>query len=89
MLCCQMQVSIQEAKANLSSLIAAVENGEEVVIARRNKPVVRLLPVAAPNPTPPKSPLDYLTELPAKLDQFLEKKFEEELARDFKGKKKP
>ena len=88
MLCCQMQVSIQEAKANLSSLIAAVENGEEVVIARRNKPVVRLLPVAAANPTPPKGPLDFLTELPTRLDEFLEKKFEEELARDFKGKKK-
>ena len=86
MLSCQMQVSIQEAKANLSSLIAAVESGEEVVIARRNTPVVKLVPVESP--TPPKGPLEYLTELPAKLDQFLEKKFEEELARDFKGKRK-
>ncbi len=36
-----MQVTIQEAKTHLSRLIAAVERGEEVVIARRDKPVVR------------------------------------------------
>ncbi len=66
-----------------------MEKGGEVVISRRNTPVARLMPMAAESPTPPKGPLEYLTELPAKLDQFLEKKFEEELARDFKGKKKP
>ena len=38
-----MQVTIHEAKTNLSKLIAAVEAGEEVVIARRDKPVVRLV----------------------------------------------
>lgn len=37
-----MQVSIHEAKTQLSKLIAAVERGEEVVIARRDKPVVSL-----------------------------------------------
>jgi prevent-host-death family protein len=36
-------VNIHEAKTNLSALIAAVEAGEEVVIARANKPVVRLV----------------------------------------------
>lgn len=39
-----MQVKIHEAKANLSSLIAAVESGGEVVLARHNKPVARLVP---------------------------------------------
>lgn len=38
----QMQVTIHEAKTQLSKLIAAVERGEEVIIARRDKPVVRL-----------------------------------------------
>ena len=38
-----MQVTIHEAKAHLSRLIAAVEAGEEVVIARRDKPVARLI----------------------------------------------
>jgi len=37
-----MQVTIHEAKTHLSRLIAAVERGEEVIIARRNKPVARL-----------------------------------------------
>ena len=38
-----MQVTIHEAKTHLSKLISAVERGEEVVIARRDKPVVRLV----------------------------------------------
>lgn len=37
-----MQVTIHEAKTQLSSLIAAAERGEEVIISRRDKPVVRL-----------------------------------------------
>lgn len=37
-----MQVTIHEAKTQLSKLIAAVERGEEVIIARRDKPVVRM-----------------------------------------------
>lgn len=41
-----MQVSIHHAKTQLSKLIAAVERGEEVIIARRDKPVVRLSPVS-------------------------------------------
>jgi len=36
-------VNIHEAKTNLSALIAAAEAGEEVVIARANKPVVKLV----------------------------------------------
>lgn len=35
-------MTIHEAKTHLSRLIAAVERGEEVVIARRDKPVVEL-----------------------------------------------
>ena len=37
------QVNIHEAKTRLSQLVADVENGEEVVIARAGKPVVRLI----------------------------------------------
>ena len=43
-----MQVTIHEAKTHLSRLIAAVERGEEVVIARRDKPVVEIRRVAEP-----------------------------------------
>jgi prevent-host-death family protein len=38
-------VNIQEAKSRLSSLVAQAEAGEEVIIARANKPAVRLVPV--------------------------------------------
>lgn len=38
-------VNVHEAKSTLSELIARAEAGEEVVIARANKPVVRLVPV--------------------------------------------
>ena len=41
------QVNIHDAKTRLSSLIARAEAGEEIVIARANKPVVRLVPVQA------------------------------------------
>ena len=39
------QVTIRAAKAHLSRLIEAALNGEEIVIAKGNKPVVRLEPV--------------------------------------------
>jgi prevent-host-death family protein len=39
--------NIHEAKTNLSSLIAKAEAGEDVVIARAGKPVVKLVRVEA------------------------------------------
>ena len=41
-------VNIHEAKSRLSKLISRAEAGEEIVIARANKPVVRLLPITTP-----------------------------------------
>jgi len=38
-----MQVNVHEAKSSLSKLLAAVEAGEEVVIARDGVPVARLI----------------------------------------------
>lgn len=38
-----MQVNIAEAKANLSKLISLAEAGEEITIAKNNKPVVDLV----------------------------------------------
>jgi prevent-host-death family protein len=43
-----IQVNVADAKARLSELIAAAEQGEEVVIARAGSPVVRLSPIVAP-----------------------------------------
>jgi prevent-host-death family protein len=40
------QFSVHDAKTNLSKLIAAALEGDEVVIARGNIPAVRLVPVS-------------------------------------------
>ena len=44
--CDLMIVNIYEAKARLSALLEKAQAGEEVVIARAGKPVVRLAPIA-------------------------------------------
>ena len=38
-----MEINVHHAKTHLSKLIAAAENGEEVIIARSGKPAVRLV----------------------------------------------
>lgn len=38
-------VKVQYAKTHLSALLAAVERGEEIVIARGDRPVARLSPI--------------------------------------------
>lgn len=43
-----MQVNMLEAKTQLSKLVEAVLRGEDVVIANRGKPVVRLVKAEAP-----------------------------------------
>ena len=40
-----MRVNVAEAKARFSELVRRASMGEEVVIARDNHPVVRLVPV--------------------------------------------
>lgn len=41
-------VNVQEAKTRLSELLARVEHGEEVVIARAGQPVAQLAALHAP-----------------------------------------
>lgn len=40
-------VNIHQAKTQLSRLIAEVEAGEDIVLARGGKPVARLVPIGA------------------------------------------
>jgi prevent-host-death family protein len=42
--------TVHQAKTNLSKLIEKAEAGEEVVIARGDKPAVKLVPVAKQHP---------------------------------------
>ena len=41
-------VKVQQAKTRLSALLADVKRGEEVIIARGDKPVARLVPLQEP-----------------------------------------
>lgn len=42
-----IQVNVLEAKTQLSRLLDRAEAGEEVIIARAGRPVVRLVPITA------------------------------------------
>lgn len=46
------QVSIEEAETNLPGLIDAAVKGEEVVIAKDGRHLVRLVPVVSTKPRP-------------------------------------
>ncbi len=46
-------VNIYDAKTHLSRLIDRAAAGEDIVIARAGKPLVRLVPVARPRRQPP------------------------------------
>ena len=48
-----MQVNMLDAKNRLSSLVAAVERGEEVVLARNGVAVARIVRFVAPKVNPP------------------------------------
>ena len=43
-------VNIHQAKTQLSRLVADVEGGEEVVLARAGQPVARIVPLGGPAP---------------------------------------
>jgi prevent-host-death family protein len=40
-----VQVNIHNAKTNLSRLIERAQSGEDIIIARSGKPVVKLVPI--------------------------------------------
>ena len=58
-------VTIHQAKNSLSKLVAAVEEGEEVVVFRGQVPVARLVPYRKAAPARPK--LGAITSKPVKL----------------------
>jgi prevent-host-death family protein len=71
-----MMVNVHEAKAQLSDLLERAVRGEEVVIAKRGKPIVRLVPTGTKEPRQPglAKGKGYLT------DAFFEPLSDEELA---------
>jgi prevent-host-death family protein len=45
-----MQVNIHEAKTHLSKLLAKVSTGEEIIIAKGNKPIAKLVQFPSEQP---------------------------------------
>jgi prevent-host-death family protein len=70
-------VTIHAAKTNLSQLLARVEAGEEIVLARGRTPVAKLVPLV---PVPPKRQFGALRGMIALDDTFFDPLPEEELA---------
>ena len=70
------QMSIHEAKTNLSKLIQLALAGEEVIIANAGKPVVKLVPIVSPVVTPQfggwKGEVWMADEFDAELEDFKE-----------------
>jgi len=46
------QVNVHEAKTQFSKIIAAVEAGEEIVVARAGKPIIKLVKIDDQLPPP-------------------------------------
>lgn len=74
-------VNVHEAKAHLSEYLAKVETGETVVIARRNRPVAKLVPVEPEKAQPRKRRPIGLAKGSIEINpSFFEPMTEEELA---------
>lgn len=43
-----MNISIYEAKTHFSELIGRVEQGQELIVCRRNRPVAKIVPLRLP-----------------------------------------
>jgi prevent-host-death family protein len=69
-------VNVHTAKTHLSRLIEQACAGEEVVIARNNQPVVRLVPIQAPPPKRQRGSLEGQVIVP---DSFFDPLPDEEL----------
>lgn len=73
-------INVADAKAHLSEYLAAVEAGETVTIARRNKPIAKMVPIGPEKRSKKRRPIGLakgLVEIPV---SFSEPMTEEELA---------
>jgi prevent-host-death family protein len=61
-------INMHDAKTGLSDLVARAEAGEEIVIARRNKPAVKLVPVEAAGSGSPNEPGGFAEDSQAEFD---------------------
>jgi len=66
------QINIEEAKSNLTDLIDAAINGEEIIIAKDDQHVVKLVPISRSTPHPQFGSAKGLIAIPDDFDEPLE-----------------
>jgi len=66
------QINIEDAKSNLPDLIDAAINGEEVVIAKDDQHVVKLVPISRTKPRPQFGSAKGLISISGNFDEPLE-----------------
>ncbi len=76
-------INIHEAKAKLSEYLAAVENGETVIVCRRNVPIAEIRPVASRCKQP--RPLGLAADKGSALPSEFWEPLPDELMRAFSG----
>ena len=83
-------VNIRDAKTHLSRLVAAAARGEEVVIAKAGRPMVRMVPVASPSGAPrPKRQLGGLADRGGWVSDDFDAPLPDEVLAAFEGRDKP
>jgi prevent-host-death family protein len=73
-------INVNEAKAHLSEYLSRVEAGETVIIARRNKPIAKLVPIGPDETGKKRRPIGLAKGMGHVLPAFFEPMSEEELA---------
>jgi prevent-host-death family protein len=66
------QVDIEEAKKHLSDLIEAAVKGEEIIIAKDDQRIVKLVPISATKPHPQFGSAKGLITMSDDFDELLE-----------------
>lgn len=88
-----MTVNIHEAKTHFSKLLARVDKGEVVIIARAGKPVARLMPIEEKKPDRPigkfKGKIWIAPDFDELPEEFLEAFYEGPVFPDTPSSKKP
>ncbi|WP_075216974.1 type II toxin-antitoxin system Phd/YefM family antitoxin [Mongoliimonas terrestris] len=82
-----MIVNLHEAKTHLSRLVERAASGEDVIIAKAGRPLVRLIPIDDPAPIGPRR-LGFLTGLVQIPDDF-DTMGEAAIAASFEGEDLP
>ncbi len=72
-------VNVHEAKTHLSKLLAKVERGETIVLARSGRPVAKLVPFVAPTRRPG------LLKGKIRIGKDFDAELPEDLVRGFRG----